>query len=531
MSAAAGAGHRGGRPRWDALVPWGTYAGFAAGAVVAVLFSIGVMWLYLTLSKGTRPGVDLPVESMRDWWLNVLLLIPLWGLDTVASEQLRRNTPAVAWLVPDHPRLVRGTLWAGVGVTVAVLVIVVAAWGLWHRSGPQPDHVAGLLSRCLLASAFVIAAARLDGGWVISSPLAFALLVPMVSLEGLRPWWPLLEGRAALPALMLSAVLLWAVVTSAVGRGDAAHRRAQRRREGPPEQVRLSAALRGDGDAPGERAGWLERLTDRWFLGMAARRIMDTGNAWGRVWLVLGRRGSRRPLIEAGICAAGLIALYMVTVPWHRPRRPGGAWTDAPTLETGAVLFVLGTVCALAVFVTLINHLIALRESVAEQRLVTLAPGVHRGTVFRRRFLGRVVGDALLMAAVFGGLVTCAVVLHQARGLGLAGALSLLARTWDQLDGVAALAVSLPLWPLLMRDWSEPPPDPCWAWLDVAVWPVGWVMVLMLGAVGWALDVRGLTVAGGVLTAYTSLWAGRHARAWREPWPACRRGTQPARNP
>jgi hypothetical protein len=206
--------------------------------------------------------------------------------------------------------------------------------------------------------------------------------------------------------------------------------------------------------------------------------------------------------------------------------------TDVPPFEAGGVLFVLGTVCALAVFVTLINHLIALRESVAEQRLVTLAPGAHRGTVFRRRFLARVVGDALLMAAVFGGLVACAVVLHQARSLGLAGALSLLARTWDQLDGVAALAVSLPLWPLLLRDWSEPPPAGQWGeWQDVAVWPVGWVMVLMLGAVGWALDVRGLTVAGGVLTACTSLWAWRHARAWREPWPACRRGAQPARNP
>ena len=113
------------------------------------------------------------------------------------------------------------------------------------------------------------------------------------------------------------------------------------------------------------------------------------------------------------------------------------------------------------------------------------------------------------MAAVFGGLVACAVVLHQARSLGLAGALSLLARTWDQLDGVAALAVSLPLWPLLLRDWSEPPPAGQWGeWQDVAVWPVGWVMVLMLGAVGWALDVRGLTVAGGVLTAWLGVLAG-----------------------
>ena len=193
--ARVGAVQPGARLGWRALVPWPTLALYGVLVPAGLLGLWSALWWLIF----GRPDAILPPPDAMGWLLEVVMLCPLVGLGIVARAQLRMNTPTVARLVPDHPRALRLALLAVAAVTLIAVLALVALRAAWSGAWPTPGALAGQLARHLLVSAVVIATARMDQGWLISVPLALALLAPGRWISGLKPWWPWLEGAAAWP--------------------------------------------------------------------------------------------------------------------------------------------------------------------------------------------------------------------------------------------------------------------------------------------------------------------------------------------
>jgi hypothetical protein len=511
-AAGGGVAQASARHGWRALVPWRSLALYGVLVPVGLLGSWSVLWWLLF----GRAGVGLPPPAAMDWLFEVVMLCPLVGLGITAHSQLRMNTPTVARLVPDHPRSLRLALLATVAVTLGAVLALVALCAAWRGAWLTPGALAGQLARHLLVSAVVLATARMDQGWLVSVPLALALLAPGRWISGLKPWWPWLEGVAAWPAFVASVGLVLAAVVAVVGTGDAAHRRAHVRRA-PQDEAKASgdaSRAAAGGPASGWRATW-DRAWARWFgahVTAQSRRDADPGT---RALIALGPRLHGSAVWRGALWWLALVALQAVIV-WNRQDggAPDAALATHDRLAQAAHRFtlLLGLAVAFAVVSTRMLMTMLAAQTVAEQRLMSLTPGVPRGRTLRRHLLGRAVSRTVLWVAVYYG----------AHAWMQSGRTPL---SWGHLDPVLLAAVCLPLWPLLVHDASSPPTDAQWfAWVRPLLVPVLWMAVLMVHLAGAGIDRGTVIAAGAGLSLLTFAWGVRRWRQLPEPWPAGRRG-------
>jgi hypothetical protein len=411
-----------------------------------------------------------------------LLLMVAWG--ALVYGLMVQNTATAARLVPGHAQRLRELMalgWCGVLGTLVGGGALLAA---------DPTTVVWIFGQVMLAIALTVR-------WPL---LAFLIwLWPEMTKEyfsGVPAALAELLGAGYGPAMLLAVLLIAWLLGGLIGAGGAGHLQRQTRLANWRRAVDTGMP---SGDA-GAVWNWLSRSMSAPYHRAVARLSRSPGSAvWPRVVLVFGPSVDWRvhacwAAVAAGVAVVGVAWLRWMGVP------------DTRSLHVGEVLGpAIGLTCmALAPVIGLFTACVRTRR---EQALVTLLPGLPRGTALNRRLVRYQLTYFAVAWALAATLETSLMAVIAPPFL------------------PALVAGLVGLWPmagLLFVDISRLPPQPN-ARLGIMLSGMfagpGLAIAAHLG-LGWPVAVVALTA--GLLTAALLAWGWQRLGHLPTALPACR---------
>lgn len=383
----------------------------------AFAWTIGA-WAVLPLAfAASLAGLPTPVQAFVVACRCATLLgtASLWG--TFVARVLAQNQSALARLVPGQVHAIRLALLTGWATAVAVLWLVT---GSVFGFSPGPALVAG----AGMAATAVLVRWRSSVG-AIASLLPVAVLLAWWASDSdvASTVWAISPAGITVAVLAACAALVAALPSTGGARHVRAHaalRRATPEAPRAPSGASLSTRLAGVA-----YAAWMRHLLARRDSPPMAR-------------LVLGLGPSAHWTVRAAIDAAGLAVGLLLFAADASSRRHSGP----SVLALGLLLFMVAARVA---------HLRAiewqLQQSVREQAVLMLLPGIPRGAALNRPLATRLTLP-LLAAIAFGTIVLEALALVDGSFAGAPG----VPPFWP-VPPVVALSIAMGL-PRLWRPWA-----------------------------------------------------------------------------
>jgi len=402
----------------------------------------------------------------------------LWGLLT--HSVFLQNHPTLARLMPGHVMRLRLTLL--LPYFAGTLVSEQLGRTLWDMHGLGTVAVA--------AFCFVALGARWPLVWASTAVLGFT---PLVNRILPAPLVALLQDGvmflASLPGLLLATVAGAILLGSLVQAGGPAHESSYLK-----AQARRRSSRSGNATS---ELGWANRMCSNAYARSFAATLAGRRDRFDRIALALGPK-AHRSSTGAGIFVMVIIVLIVIV-----SLRFTGVFELSDKAAQGVGNSLFGLMGVLIGVVTQLHGTMVQRRH--EQAVVSLLPGVPRGTAFNRALGLWLMGQYLRLWGMGAGLLTLILAWLPGTHMAL----------------LAFLTGTLPGGLMLWRDWSRANRFSAWDGLAMAL-PIALTVLSRWALEGGRLSVPVFLALAVVVIGVLAAWRWRVMTRAPMAWPAGR---------
>ncbi len=439
----------------------------------------GIVALYVGMPLTLQVLIGGKIGYISFFILLLWSVFGLWGMLTHSVFQ--QNHPTLARLMPGHVKRLRLTL----------LLPYLAAALAGEQLGRTLWGMQGLGTAAVFTMCFIALGARWPLVWASTAVLGFTPLVdrllpaPLVST--------LQDGvlfLASLPGLLVATIAGAFLLSSLVQNGGAGHEASYLK-----AQSRRRTSRSG---STSSEAGWANRLCSNAYGRTFAKTLADKHDRFDRIALALGPK-AHRSSNGAGIFIMVIIVLIVVI-----SLRLNGIFDLSEKASQGVGNSLFGLMGVLIGVVSQLHGAMIQRRH--EQALVSLLPGVPRGTAFNRALGLWLMGQFLTLWALGAASLTMILVWLPGTHMAL----------------LAFITGTLPGGLMLWRDWSRAGRFSAWNGVIMSLPTAGMIVFSRWALENDHLGVPAFLALAVPLIAALAAWRWRVMMRAPMAWPSGR---------